>query len=73
MQRPDWHDHAGSPAPRRGQSAALLQRSVQPPTTMVMDSSHAEGAMHAVASWEEQGASALTHTRVEGFPTPMHP
>src|SRR5512141_911640 len=53
--------HGVSPAARCGQSAALLQTSVQPPTTICTDSSHAAGAMHAEAAPVAHGASAFTH------------
>jgi len=60
-------------AARCGQSAAELQVVVQPPTTMVTDSSQADGVTHAELSTLLHGASARTHTFTAGEPMGMHP
>lgn len=57
---PASHVHGASPAARCGQSADVEHTSVQPPTTMVGDSSHAAGAMHPAAAPVAQGSSAFT-------------
>lgn len=55
--------HGLMPAARCGQSEALSQASVQPPTIIESDVSHADGTMHLPAFVESQGSAAFTHTR----------
>jgi hypothetical protein len=70
---PESHVHGANGAARCGQSAAVLHVVVQLSTTRVADESHAAAAMHAEVSLASHGASAFTHTFVDGVPTPMQP